>query len=347
MDKWKKNHGWLYIVVFIVSLLPLFCGYLSNADGVTEWLNIAKVVLIQGVALCSSIMMFGALWQNSLSVLMGVTLYMMSPYRIDLFYVQGDWKLSAVWALVPLYFCFIMRCVKETAGKKKVLCIAFAAVVMAAIGYGSDVMFCILAAFTLFLAVFLKKVSALLPTVGGCVLWLPGNVDFFLYLFTNRLDDVGMPIQNIISGGYTWNDFLTCFAYHGGKPGLGLGIIVMAAVFTYVRFVNGGAKLNRESRVFGWLGILSLFMATKYFPWEMVQRVGAFSLKFVSLLETPALFAGFAALLLPVALVSAVEDVDAAKEHLPARGALVLIWTAAVGTAIYLCNMLTYTPPVP
>lgn len=332
MDKIKKNSRWLYLPVFLVSVLPCVLGYPLGMG--------VKAAAIQITAMSGAYLMFRTFSPNPLSVLLGVTLYLLSPYRIDLCYVQGDLLLSAVWAMVPWYLGGLMKVGKKS--DRRILWIVFSAVVLGGIGYGSGVMFCILLALALLAALVFRCRDLLISMVAGAVLWLPGNVDFLMALFTNRVTDMVIPIKNITPEGYVLNDFLTSYVYHEGKPGLGLGLLLAAAIWLYVRFVCGGAKLTGESRLFGAVGVLSLCLATQYFPWELVQRVGSWALKFVSLIDTPALFTGFAALLLPVVFITAVDDLETAEEKIPAQGSLAVIWLAAMGVAIYLCNMLTY-----
>jgi hypothetical protein len=42
------------------------------------------------------------------------------------------------------------------------------------------------------------------------------------------------------------------------------------------------------------LGLLLMLCSWRYFPWDLLQRFGAWALKAIDLLETPALFCGLA-----------------------------------------------------
>lgn len=325
MDKIKQNSRLLYIPVFLVTVLPFAFGYPLGMG--------IKVIPIQILALAGAHMMFGCFSGNPLAVLLGVTLYMTAPYRIDLCYVQGNLLLSLVWALVPWYLWGLMKAREK--GKRRILWMAFSACVLAGIGYGNSIMFFLLAALTLLAALVFKCAAMTVLVVGGAILWIPGNVSFLLALLTQRATEVVIPIKNIAPQGYVFNDFMTSYAYLEGRPGLGLGLLLAAAFYFYVRFVCDGAKLKSESRLFGTVGIFSLVLATRYFPWEFVQRLGAWALKLVSLIDTPALFVGVAALLLPVVFITAVDDLEEA-DSLPARGGLVFTWGIALWVASYL-----------
>lgn len=341
MEKAKQNIGWLYAVVLAALVLPLlWCG----DKGL---LYVGKVLVIQGVSLLGSFLMFRALYQDRLAVLLGVTLYVASPWRFDLCFVQGKLLLSAVWALVPLYLFFLIRVGDKNAeSRKRWASAVLGAGVLACIGYGSDVMFCLMAVVTLIWALVFRSLFSVAVLAGASAVWLVGNLDFLRYLFAEPIAGSAIAIVNTVPRGYAFLDFLTSYIYLEGKPGLGLGLWFLAGVSSYLWMVgdrSGLSKVAREpkaARVLGILGGGSLFLATRYFPWELVQRLGAWALKFVSLLESPALFAGFAVLCLPAVLVAAVERLELAKERMPAMGSLIVCWLAAVGTLLYQCYVL-------
>lgn len=364
MESLKRNCKWIYAILLVVLVLPLFWWWRNGL------LYTGKILLIQIIAVVGSYFMFRELYRNKLAVLLGVTLYVTSPWRFDMCYVQNRLLLSGVWALVPLYLYFLLRLKRAEKGRKKWLqSVLPAAVILAVIGYGSDVMFCLMAAFTLLAMLVLCRTEALWVLAGGVFLWFPGNVNFLRYLFAQSPIDIGVPIQNIVPKGYVVLDYFTSFVYQAGRPGLGLGLLLLLGVLSYWYMVHGNVNMTREIKAFGVAGCLCLFAATRFFPWELVQRLGGWTLKFVSLMETPALFVGFAVLFLPVAAVAiadvlaqtqeaaavtdraereqegivsvAVAEVaEEEKEQLAAVGSLVISWIAAIGIAVYQCYVL-------
>ena len=367
MESLKKNGKWIYALLLVVLILPLFWWWRNGL------LYTGKILLIQITALVGSYFMFRELYQNHLAVLLGVTLYVTSPWRFDMCYVQNRLLLSGVWSLVPLYLFFLVRLKRTESRRKKWLqSVLPAVVILAAIGYGSHVMFCLMAGFTLLAMLVLRRTEALWVLAGGVILWFPGNVNFLRYLFAQSPIDLGVPIQNIVPNGYVVLDYFTSFVYQAGRPGLGLGLLLLLGVISYRYMVYGNVNMTRESKAFGVAGGLCLFAATRYFPWELVQRLGEWALKFISLMETPALFAGFAVLFLPVAAVATVDEsewekkriaaavVDGSerkaqemraamsvkevsegeKERLAAIGSLAICWIAAIGIAVYQCYVL-------
>ena len=91
----------------------------------------------------------------------------------------------------------------------------------------------------------------------------------------------------------------------------------------------------------GGLTIASL----KYFPWDYVQRLGMPFLRFVGLLETPGLFWGLCNMLLVIPAAWAVGEVRKKQGYLWQWVIPILLMAAALATALYMCNSLTYVRP--
>lgn len=319
---------------------------------------------LQLLAAAGMYLLTNSVYRDPLEVLLGVTLYLTCPYRLVLCYTQGDLTLSGVWALVPWYFYGLVGVYRawEKSEWKGVSgrFLLPGALALALVGYGSSVMLVLLLLFTLFLAAAFLRISCkntggarlassaamLLPGLFGALLWLPQGIRFFCYLFTDVCDGLGLSLKSIVSGGYRVSDFLTAWVFADGKPGLGLGILLGLAAFFWTRLA-AGKKSSPLVRVFLTAGVLCLLGACRSFFWDYAERLGMWALKFVSLLETPGIFAGFASLFLALVIPSSVEGLMEEEERLPARGCLALIWLAAVANAIFLCNTLAYyTMPI-
>lgn len=297
-------------ILLLVSLLPL--GW--------RWQNgvvyLAKILLIQLTAVSGGYLLLGRLYRNQWAVFVGAALYVTAPWRYDLCFVQNRLMPSLAWALLPWYLFVLLGLLQQS----KKWTIPAAAITIAAIGYIHPVLYCLTAALTVVLiagalAARSRKVAALLSLAVSAVLWLPGNLEFLKYLLTDSVSEYGVPIGNITPKGYLFVDFLTTFAWQDGKPGLGLGVIAMLAIYVYMRLVREQKVLSREGTILGILGLCCLLLATQYFPWELVQRLGGWALKLVSQMETPAIFMGFAVLLLPATAASAVSTLQQDKKH--------------------------------
>lgn len=91
-------------------------------------------------------------------------------------------------------------------------------------------------------------------------------------------------------------------------------------------------------------GILTA-ASLQYFPWDLVQRLGAPFLRFVGLLETPGIFWGAANMLLAVPAGWAVGELRKKQDCLRQWVLPLLLLCAVLATALYMCNTLTYVRP--
>lgn len=327
MERIAGNRKWLYSAVIIASCIPLGTGGFADRGLYAVWMAGVQLLAASGMFL-----LMKGLYREPAAVLLGVTLYMTCPYRLALCYEQENPALSTAWALVPWYF-YGLSGVKKT-GKSRGLSMALAAAALAAVGYESSVMLVVLLLITLFFLLLSKEyLYALIPALGGVLLWLPRGRHFLGYLFTSGTVPE-IPISSITEKGYALSDFMTSWVFSEGRPGLGMGLLLGLAALLWT-VVAGGNRCSRENKVCLTLAVLCLWGATRFFPWDMVQRLGEWALKFVSLLETPALFFGFACLFLSMAVPACVGALLQEEDRLPARGTLIVIWVAAVGTALY------------
>jgi hypothetical protein len=83
-------------------------------------------------------------------------------------------------------------------------------------------------------------------------------------------------------------------------------------------------------------------MAFLYFPWDFVQRLGTCSLKLISIIDTPAVFAGMAYAFLCVPGAYAVKSFEESEGRKAGLALKVIVMAAALGLCIYQCNMITY-----
>ncbi len=319
-------------------LLPAVLYRLTKSIVLSYIVAMALLQLITGAGIY---LLMNRLYQEPLAVLLGATLYLLCPYRLHLCYERGDLVLCAVWALVPWYLYGLHR-----SGRTAWI----SAVALAVIGYGSSVMLILLLAFTViwfFICPRAEKgrgivrvLSGILPIAGGVLLWLPQGIRFFKYLFTGALDGLEITVSSIAVKGYAVSDYMTMWRFREGKPGFGLGLLLAVVLFFWLLLIRG-EKTAKENKLLGALVLICLWAANHYFPWDMMQRMGGGFLKLVSLMDTPALFFGFASLFLSLLVPSVVKPLLAEKEALPARGSLLIVWLAAVGSAILYCNGFT------
>ena len=180
MERWMEKRKWLYLAVLLVVCLPL-SGRLGAGESLPR---LGGILFLQIVAAFGTYFLAGVLYQRELEKLLCVTLYLTCPWHMLFCVAQGGITDSALWALIPWYLGGVLQTAK-TEGKGRWLSAGLAAV-LALIGYGSNVILLVLAAFTVFLAFFAGG-SACLPLIPGILLWLPKGIRFFQYLFTLSL----------------------------------------------------------------------------------------------------------------------------------------------------------------
>lgn len=334
MERWMEKRKWLYLAVLLVVCLPL-SGRLGAGESLPR---LGGILFLQIVAAFGTYFLAGVLYQGELEKLLCVTLYLTCPWHMLFCVVQGGITDSALWALIPWYLGGVLQTAK-TEGKGRWLSAGLAAAVLALIGYGSNVILLVLAAFTVFLAFFAGG-SACLPLIPGILLWLPKGIRFFQYLFTSAYDDLGMSLETIAGKGYAWSDFLTSWNFREGRPGLGMGLLAGLALVIWVKMTGEDGEEKKTKILKGglsWLMLLCFFAATCYFPWDYVQRVGSWSLKFVALFESPALFMGFGSLFAALLIPRIVKPLMQEENRLPARGSIILVWMLGIATAFYFC----------
>ena len=278
-------------------------------------------LLIQLLAFSGGVVFFRGLFEEKREVLLAAALYMVNPWRYEYGLGQGNWQRGLAWSLVPwclgLFFVLVRPKMQEKRAKKwmgMTLAGLGSVCALVAIGMLYPVLFCLSCVLAVYLLLAIPaskaekdiKAVGVLAILGSGLIWALVQRDFLYYLLRDGVV-YGAPIQNITPKGYTAADFLTTFAWQPGKPGLGLLLMAGLALWAYVRFVKEQKLLDRTKRWLGIAGVLCLPLASVYFPWELVQRLSPLTLKLVSQLETPAVFVGFAILLLPAVAIPAVS----------------------------------------
>lgn len=266
-----------------------------------------------------------------LSVFFGVLLYMTCPYRLYLSQTvsQNPSRLGelAAMALLPLYLWAVLNVRLRS---RTLSCIAIAALALAGMGYADVVYFLAAAGVTCLSGVLLRQPRLLLPAAAGSVFFLPGLYRLARYLFLNDLSFYHVPPQSIMPEGYRLGELFHSYFFRNGHPGLGIGLLICLAAGLWIRFVDPTSHqdspnhFSRSDRpecfnskdaagicsFFTALSIFLLVLSLRIFPWDLVQRLGAWALRLVSLIETPAVFVGMASLCLCVPAAFAVKQIS-------------------------------------
>lgn len=226
-----------------------------------------------------------------IAVLVGVAFYLTSPYQRYLLEMK-DMRALLVYLLLPIYVGAVMGVITK---KGWMISLILSAIALAGIGTVDSVALFVVSGITLLVAL-VSKVWMLLGTLAmGMVLCAPAVYRLVMLLFTPAFDEAGYQICNITEKGYVAGQFFTLFVHQKAHPGMGPWIFTGLCLAVYLIFVRG-IKTDRFLRGTGALTFLLCVCSLKSFPWEYVQRLGLWALRFVSLLETPIVFFGMAQL---------------------------------------------------
>lgn len=335
MEGLMKKKGWLYASAFLVAWLPILAQVMdaSNAGTLILFDGVVRVILWFAAVAAALMGMYywgGALDLGEEARLLAVTLYLTCPWFLSYGGLVTLRERMLIVGLLPCYFAALFW---ATCKKRTWQLTVLAGLILAFIGYCNDSILFICAAITIFLSFFFGARMAL-AALSGVLIWLPKGAKWILYLFTSRYDGMVGEVQTIASKGYVWSDYLTCFRFAEGRPGMGLGLLAGLAALTWVAVTLQKSPIPKRSGLLP-VCVLCVLAAWHLFPWDFAQRLGAWSLKLVSGFETPGIFFGFACLFLAALASYAVEPLLAEENRLPARGSLMAIWLMAIAGAVY------------
>ncbi len=321
-------------------LVPaLLAGWTGN--GAYGWQF--YMVAVQLGTLLTSFLLFDRFFEGADTVLprfFGVLFYMTCPYRIYVCYDLANMSQAMVWMLLPLYLWGVVGLVRKKKIWKSGLAAALA---LAGIGYADGMLFVVVSVAGLFLLLCLRRPQVLAATALGWVLSFPVLGRLARYLFTGAYDVLEIPLGTIMGKGYVPGEFFGIFVYPEGHPGTGAGLLIGLLSGIWLMFVKGQWEKKGECRFFTVLAGVFLLLSLKIFPWEFVQRLGGWALKFVSLMETPAIFFGMAQLCLCIPGAWAMGRISGQEDEGAAAGIPLFTILASFAICIYQCNMLMYT----
>lgn len=322
---------------------------LFAVTGKPEWSYLLQMVIIQLGSLFTSYFMFHEIFprvEEKKAVLFGVLFYMTCPYRIYCCYDKEDLFQAVAWMIFPFYIWLAERVIKE----KKWQYILAAAIALAGIGYANSIYFFIAFGISVLIVVIFRNWRFMLTLLGGIILFFPGLWYLMGYLFTDQYAEVGIPLSSIMDNGYTIGEYFNFYVYENGKPGLGFGIFFGLLARLWLVFVSDkkekskelSKKISIENKLFFWLAVLMFCCSLKYFPWDYVQRLGIWAMKFVGLIGTPAIFGGIAQFFLCVPAAWASYKIGRIENRYVSVGMILLIFLSALGLCIYHCDILIY-----
>ena len=270
---------------------------------------------------------------------LGVILYLTCPYRIFVCYDRADLSEALVWMLVPLYSWAILGLIR---GKRSWREFVIASLTLAGIGYADTVSLVILEGSCCLLLLFVRKILPLCTLAAGTILAFPGLRHLLYYLFFGGLQGDTAGLHTIMGNGYRFGQFFNSYTFRDNHPGMGLGLMFGLLGGLWLWFVMNDKKFLAVERVCTIAAVLSLIASMRYFPWDIIQRLGMPVLRMVLAMNTPAVFAGFGYALLCVPAAGAAGRIARQENRLIADAIPLMILLACIGLCVYQCNMLAY-----
>lgn len=302
----------------------------------------AYMLTVQAGTFLTAWLLFGRIFakeETKLSAFFGVLLYMTCPYRIYVCYDLANLSQAAAWMLLPLYIWAIAGIME---GNKKVGNVVAAAFALAGTGYADVIFFVTALGLTLLAAVAARRFWLLVSMAGGMLLFLPGLYRLIRYLFLGDYQEWGLPLHSIMAEGYRVGQFFHSYSFREGHPGIGWGMFFCLSAVIWLGFVEGVKETNKGYQICMAAGCFFMVISTRYFPWEIVQRLGTWALKLVCLIETPAIFWGMAFLCFCIPGAHAMEKLSRHENKMIAYAIPFIVLMAAIGICVYQCNVLVY-----
>lgn len=273
-------------------------------------------------------------------ILFGILFYMSCPCHIYICYDMADIGQAIVWALAPAFTGGIAHLYRSHGRSVAAWCLtvlAYGGIWYADARWGVIIGVCM----TLYLLLWKRWLWGLLPMAAGGLLAMPSVIYLTRYLLKGGMQVWNLPMGSIMENGYMIRHFLTTWVYSPDLPGVGMGLMGGLLLLAWFCF-RGWGRMDRTVKgillMAGGLAVVSL----RIFPWDYVQRLGMPFLRFIGLLKTPGIFWECASMLLVVPAAWAVGEVRKKQGGLWQWVIPVLLMTAALAAALFMCNSLTY-----
>lgn len=307
------------------NLWLLFPAVLKLVTGNALFAYRLFMLLLQVGTLLCALSLFRRIFQKEETAFFATLFYLTAPYRLYVTYDGVNRGRSIAFMLLPLFVRLAFEVYTEK-GKRKWLALIGGAVLWAGIAYGDWVVAFVLVAVMALGIVWYRKWNAILLPVAGIVLYLPGLRYVARYLIKGGMEQWNFPLNSIMPKGYSFGDFFAGLLYREDLPGLGLGLLGALMILVGMCYVKEHFQWNKKYNFAVFTAGALLLASCKFFPWDLVQRVGMPFVRMVSLWESPAVFFGCATL--PLSVLGAY-----AMESLPGEGGAGKAMKAAVAVA--------------
>ncbi|MCD7836526.1 MAG: hypothetical protein LUG83_07765 [Lachnospiraceae bacterium] len=320
----KKNKYFsvlICILAAVVTFIPAFRENISfwRSAGQTAASGIAGLVIIQILTAFGFFVLSFSLSKDIIVSFSGVVLYLTCPYRIYILFDCCDMGKCIVWALLPWLLWGLFSA--SHAGKIKWVGIAAAVAALAIIGYSDFVWLAITFAVILPAAALFRRTEWLFISVAGGVAALPKMLPYFDYCLRGGGESLEISIISIMNKGYEFGQMFTGFAYRDNLPGMGIGLFIVLFAMLWLRVVENAFRPDAAARYIMLLCVILFIFSLACFPWDYVERAGAFFMRAVSVIGTPAVFFGYGCMLMCILGVYVIRALSNVKNSF-ASGAI-------------------------
>lgn len=226
--------------------------------------------------------------------LMGVALYMLSPFRIYVCYDLADIPQAVVWMLIPFWGYTIIRLYEGKDQKDiyhKLLFMVLNALLFAAFCYIDSAFVLPVLLVSLAAALALRNVWIFLSDCLGAVAAMPALVRMLVYIAGGEIR-IEYSASAMIEEGYYIGDIFSSFSYRTAHPGLGLGMLLCLSIYIWLAYVDGRRETGAKNPGLIAASLIFLILSLNIFPWDMLKGMDNFIGRISLYFYTPQIFMG-------------------------------------------------------
>ncbi len=253
--------------------------------------------------------------RKSIAVLtMGTLIYLLLPEHVNAVIHNRDWTQILLWMLIPVLAAALMK-MASTEKKIRKCCFGMAAVLVMGLIGRLDGVAGLTVLFLVCVAGICRK-QWQYPVIGalGTVMAYPTYITWKHWLFDGSFAESGLEYGSIMYKGYSIGGLFSTYFHRNGDPGMGILLLGGIMVLIYFSFVKDRKLFDGPDVI--WLasaGLLTV-MSLRYFPWDLVQRMGSWALGLVTLIRTPTVFFTYAQMILCVICVVKIDKITKWRE---------------------------------
>lgn len=253
--------------------------------------------------------------RKSIAVLtMGTLIYLLLPEHVNVVIHNRDWTQILLWMLIPVLAAALMK-MASTEKKIRKCCFGMAAVLVMGLIGRLDGVAGLTVLFLVCVAGICRK-QWQYPVIGtlGTAMAYPTYITWKHWLFDGSFAESGLEYGSIMYKGYSIGGLFSTYFHRNGDPGMGILLLGGIMVLIFFSFVKGRKLFDGPDVI--WLasaGLLTV-MSLRYFPWDLVQRMGNWALGLVTLIRTPTVFFTYAQIILCVMCVVKIDKITKWRE---------------------------------